>query len=210
LTLEAAGAKFVDVSLPHTEHTIATYYLIGSAEASSNLARFDGVRYGRRADKVQDLQDLYRRSRSEGFGAEVKRRILLGTYVLSAGYYDAYYGKAQRVRTLIRQDFENAFLQCDLILTPTMPETAFGLGEKSDDPLSMYLSDIYTVSANLAGLPGLSMPCGFSGGMPVGLQLIGKPLDEAMILRVGDAFERLTDFHLARPQAHEAKLKELS
>ena len=199
--LESAGARFIPISLPHTEHTIATYYLIATAEASSNLARFDGVRYGRRAENVKDLQDLYQRSRSEGFGAEVKRRILLGTYVLSAGYYDAYYGKAQRVRTLIRRDFEAAFGQCDLILTPTTPETAFALGAKSGDPLSMYLSDVYTVSANLAGLPALSMPCGLSEGMPVGLQLIGRPLDEATILRVGDALERRTEHHLARPTA---------
>jgi len=196
---ESAGAKTVPVSLPHTQHTIATYYLIATAEASSNLARFDGVRYGRRAEKVEDLEDLYLRSRSEGFGAEVKRRIILGTFVLSAGYYDAYYGKAQRVRTLIRRDFERAFETCDLILTPTTPETAFGLGAKSGDPLSMYLSDVYTVSANLAGLPGLSLPCGLSDGMPVGLQLIGKPLDEATILRVGDAFERRTAHHESRP-----------
>ncbi len=199
--LEAAGARFVPISLPHTEHTIATYYLIATAEASSNLARFDGVRYGRRAENVKDLLDLYQRSRSEGFGAEVKRRILLGTYVLSAGYYDAYYGKAQRVRTLIRRDFEAAFGECDLILTPTTPETAFALGAKSGDPLSMYLSDVYTVSANLAGVPALSMPCGLSEGMPVGLQLIGRPLDEATILRVGDALERRTEHHLARPTA---------
>jgi len=197
--LESAGAKTVPVSLPHTEHAIATYYLIATAEASSNLARFDGVRYGHRADRPDGLQDLYTRSRSEGFGAEVKRRILLGTYVLSAGYYDAYYGKAQRVRTLIRSDFERAFASCDLIVTPTAPETAFARGAKSDDPLSMYLSDIYTTSVNLAGLPGLSMPCGLSDGMPVGLQLIGKPLDEATILRVGDAFERRTDHHSLRP-----------
>jgi aspartyl-tRNA(Asn)/glutamyl-tRNA(Gln) amidotransferase subunit A len=197
--LEEAGARFVEVSLPHTEYTIATYYLVATAEASSNLARFDGVRYGRRADNAEDLADLYERSRSEGFGAEVKRRILLGTYVLSAGYYDAYYGKAQRVRTLIRRDFEQAFESCDVILTPTTPETAFRLGAKSGDPLSMYLSDVYTVSANLAGLPGLSMPCGFSEGMPVGLQLLGKPLDEATILRVGDAFERRTEHSSARP-----------
>jgi len=198
-TLESAGARVVDVSLPHTEYTIATYYLIATAEASSNLARFDGVRYGRRADKVEDLADLYLRSRSEGFGAEVQRRIMLGTFVLSAGYYDAYYGKAQRVRTLIRRDFEAAFETCDLIVTPTTPETAFALGAKAGDPLSMYLSDVYTVSANLAGLPGLSMPCGMSEGMPVGLQLIGKPLDEATILRVGHAFEERTPHHLARP-----------
>ena len=197
--LEKAGAEFVPVSLPHTEYTIGTYYLIATAEASSNLARFDGVRYGRRAEGVQDLGDLYQRSRSEGFGLEVKRRILLGTYVLSAGYYDAYYGKAQRVRTLIRRDFERAFEQCDLILTPTSPETAFSLGAKSEDPLSMYLSDVYTVSANLAGIPGLSMPCGLSGGMPVGLQLLGKPFDEATLLRVAEAFERRTEHHLLRP-----------
>lgn len=197
--LEGAGARFVEISLPHTAYTIATYYLVATAEASSNLARFDGVRYGRRAERPADLEDLYRRSRSEGFGDEVKRRILLGTYVLSAGYYDAYYGKAQRVRTLIRRDFEAAFEQCDAILTPTTPETAFRLGAKSGDPLSMYLSDVYTVSANLAGLPGISLPCGTSEGMPVGLQLIGKPLDEATILRIGDAYQRLTDHHLARP-----------
>mgnify|MGYP005840003807 CR=1 FL=1 len=197
--LEEAGARFVEVGLPHTAHTIATYYLIATAEASSNLARFDGVRYGRRAEKVEDLADLYERSRSEGFGAEVKRRILLGTYVLSAGYYEAYYGKAQRVRTLIRRDFDQAFEGCDLLLTPTSPETPFRLGAKSDDPLAMYLSDVFTVSANLAGLPALSLPCGQSEGLPVGLQLIGRPLDEATILRVGDAFERRTEHHLAAP-----------
>ena len=196
---ESAGAKTNPISLPHTEHAIATYYLVATAEASSNLARFDGVRYGRRAERPADLQDLYTRSRSEGFGAEVKRRILLGTYVLSAGYYDAYYGKAQRVRTLIRQDFERAFERCDLIVTPTAPETAFARGAKSDDPVSMYLSDIYTISVNLAGLPALSMPCGLSDGMPVGLQLIGKPLDETTILRAGDAFERRTRHHELRP-----------
>jgi len=197
--LEKAGARFVPVTLPHTAHTIATYYLIATAEASSNLARFDGVRYGRRAKDAADLQDLYRRSRSEGFGAEVKRRILLGTYVLSAGYYDAYYGKAQRVRTLIRRDFDAAFERCDVILTPTAPETAFRLGEKSGDPLAMYLSDVYTVSANLAGLPALSLPCGLSEGLPVGLQLLGKPMDELGVLRVGDAFERLTPHHRLTP-----------
>ncbi|MFK7896973.1 MAG: Asp-tRNA(Asn)/Glu-tRNA(Gln) amidotransferase subunit GatA [Myxococcota bacterium] len=197
--LEEAGAKVVPVSLPHTQYTIAAYYLIATAEASSNLARFDGVRYGHRADQPKDLADLYHRSRSEGFGSEVQRRIILGTYVLSAGYYDAYYGKAQQVRTLIRRDFEQAFGQCDVILTPTCPETAFTLGAKSSDPLSMYLSDVYTVSANLAGLPGLSMPCGLSDGMPVGLQLLGKPLDEVTLLRVAEAFERRTEHHQARP-----------
>jgi len=198
---ERAGASFEEVSLPHTAHTIATYYLIATAEASSNLARYDGVRYGRRAEKIDDLTDLYEHSRSEGFGPEVKRRILLGTYVLSAGYYDAYYGKAQKVRTLIRRDFESAFERCDLLLTPTSPETAFRLGAKSGDPLAMYLSDVYTVSANLAGLPALSMPCGAAGGLPVGLQLIGRPLGEAAILGAGDAFEHLTEHHLATPVA---------
>jgi len=197
--LEGAGAKCIEVSLPHTAHTIATYYLIATAEASSNLARFDGIRYGHRAKDAVDLHDLYRRSRSEGFGAEVKRRILLGTYVLSAGYYDAYYGKAQRVRTLIRRDFEQAFGRCDVILTPTAPETAFRLGEKSGDPMAMYLSDVYTVSANLAGLPALSLPCGLSNGLPVGLQLLGRPLDEVSLLRVGDAFERRTRHHRLTP-----------
>ena len=197
--LEGEGVRFVEISLPHTAYTIATYYIIATAEASSNLARFDGVRYGRRAEHPKDLLDLYERSRSEGFGAEVKRRILLGTYVLSAGYYDAYYVKAQKVRTLIRRDFEAAFGECDAILTPTTPETAFALGAKAGGPLSMYLSDVYTVSANLAGLPALSVPCGFVDGMPVGLQLLGKPLDEATILRIGDAFERRTDHHRQSP-----------
>ncbi len=198
--LEDAGVQFKEISLPHTAYTIATYYVIATAEASSNLARFDGVRYGRRADHPANLLDLYERSRSEGFSTEVKRRILLGTHVLSAGYYDAYYVKAQRVRTLIRRDFEEAFETCDAILTPTTPEKAFRLGAKSDDPLSMYLSDVYTVSANLAGIPGLSMPCGLCDGMPVGLQLLGKPLDEVTILRVGEAFERRTEHHLQRPE----------
>jgi aspartyl-tRNA(Asn)/glutamyl-tRNA(Gln) amidotransferase subunit A len=197
--LERAGAKLREVSLPHTEHAVATYYLICTAEASSNLARYDGVRYGHRAQGARDLSDMYRRTRSEGFGAEVKRRILLGTYVLSAGYYDAYYRKAQQVRTLIRRDFEQAFRGCDLIATPTMPETAFRLGERSEDPLRMYLSDIYTVSANLAGLPGVSLPCGFSAGLPVGLQLLAPPLEEPRLLRAADAYQRLTAHHRARP-----------
>jgi aspartyl-tRNA(Asn)/glutamyl-tRNA(Gln) amidotransferase subunit A len=197
--LEEAGASFREISLPHSAYTIATYYLIATAEASSNLARFDGVRYGRRAEQVKDLNDLYERSRSEGFSAEVKRRILLGTYVLSAGYYDAYYVKAQRVRTLIRRDFESAFESCDAILTPTTPEVAFPLGSKSDDPLSMYLSDVYTVSANLAGLPALSMPCGMSEGMPVGMQLLGPPLGESAILRIGDAYERRRESSFGSP-----------
>jgi aspartyl-tRNA(Asn)/glutamyl-tRNA(Gln) amidotransferase subunit A len=197
--LERAGARTVPVSLPHTSHGIATYYLIAPAEASSNLARFDGVRYGHRSRDAKDLATMYRESRSEGFGAEVKRRILLGTYVLSAGYYDAYYRKAQQVRTLVRRDFEQAFATCDLIVTPTAPEVAFRLGERSSDPLRMYLSDVYTVSANLAGIPGVSIPCGFAHGLPVGLQLLGRALDEATLLRVADAYERRTDWHARRP-----------
>jgi aspartyl-tRNA(Asn)/glutamyl-tRNA(Gln) amidotransferase subunit A len=197
--LEQAGAKVREVSLPHTKYGIAVYYLIAPAEASSNLARYDGVRYGHRAAHPRDLADLYHRTRSEGFGPEVKRRILLGTYVLSAGYYDAYYRKAQQVRTLLRRDFEQAFRGCDVIVTPTAPEVAFRIGEKSADPLSMYLSDIYTVTANLAGVPGMSVPCGFVHGMPVGLQILGPPLQEATVLRVADAWQGLSDFHLRLP-----------
>jgi aspartyl-tRNA(Asn)/glutamyl-tRNA(Gln) amidotransferase subunit A len=197
--LERAGAKVREVSLPHTRFAIATYYLIATAEASSNLARFDGVRYGRRADGGGGIDEMYRTTRSEGFGAEVKRRILLGTYVLSAGYYDAYYRKAMQVRTLLRRDFEEAFRGCDVIATPTTPEVAFRLGEKTGDPLKMYLSDIYTVSCNLAGVPGISLPGGFAHDMPVGLQLLGPPLEEARLLRVADAYQRRTDFHTRRP-----------
>ncbi|MDP6977461.1 MAG: Asp-tRNA(Asn)/Glu-tRNA(Gln) amidotransferase subunit GatA [Myxococcota bacterium] len=197
--LEAAGAKVVEVSLPRTRYGVPAYYLIANAEASSNLARFDGARYGRRAEGVADYQQMYERSRSEGFGDEVKRRIMLGTYVLSAGYFDAYYKKAQQVRTLLRDDFDAAFSQCDVIATPTSPETAFALGEKIDDPVSMYLSDIYTVSANLAGIPGISVPCGLTGGLPVGLQLLGRVLDEGRLLRVADAYQRRTDHHLVHP-----------
>ena len=197
--LEAAGAKLREVSLPHTRYAVAAYYLIANAEASSNLARYDGVRYGHRAANVSNLTEMYLRSRSEGFGAEVKRRIVLGTYVLSAGYYDAYYRKAQQVRTLLRRDFEEAFRGCDLIATPTCPEVAFAIGSKSDDPLRMYLSDVYTVSANLAGLPGVSLPCGALRGLPIGLQLLAPALDEATLLRVADAYQRRTAHHLARP-----------
>jgi aspartyl-tRNA(Asn)/glutamyl-tRNA(Gln) amidotransferase subunit A len=197
--LERAGATLREVTLPHSRHAIATYYLIATAEASSNLARYDGVRYGRRAQGVHDLTEMYQRTRSEGFGAEVKRRILLGTYVLSAGYYDAYYRKAQQVRTLLRQDFENALGECDVIVTPTSPEVAFSIGAKTDDPLRMYLSDVYTVLANLAGVPGLSIPCGFARGLPVGLQLLGGVLEESTLLRVADAYQRRTDFHAQRP-----------
>jgi aspartyl-tRNA(Asn)/glutamyl-tRNA(Gln) amidotransferase subunit A len=197
--LEAAGAKVREVALPHTPHAVAAYYLIATAEASSNLARYDGVRYGHRASGARSLTEMYLRTRSEGFGAEVKRRIILGTYVLSAGYYDAYYRKAQQVRTLLRRDFEAAFRGCDVIATPTCPEVAFEIGAKSGDPVRMYLSDVYTVSANLAGLPGVSLPCGSEGGLPIGLQLLAPPLDEATLLRAADAYQRRTRHHLARP-----------
>jgi len=188
--LRSGGASIGEVSLPHTEYTIATYYILATAEASSNLARYDGARYGYRADKVRDLTDMYVKSRSGGFGSEVKRRIMLGTYVLSAGYYDAYYRKGQKVRRLIQQDFFNAFKEFDCLVTPTSPTTAFRAGEKVDDPLKMYLSDIYTTSANLAGIPGISIPCGTdSQGLPVGLQLLGGQFDESTILKVADFLE---------------------
>ncbi|HLL54411.1 MAG TPA: Asp-tRNA(Asn)/Glu-tRNA(Gln) amidotransferase subunit GatA [Myxococcaceae bacterium] len=193
--LEAQGAKIVDVSLPHTKYALATYYILAPAEASSNLARYDGVRFGYRAQGAKGLRDMYARSRAEGFGPEVKRRIMLGTYALSAGYYDAYYLKAQKVRTLIRQDFLQAFEQVDAIITPSSPTPAFKLGEKVDDPLAMYLMDVFTLTCNLAGLPGLSVPCGFTqAGLPIGLQLLGKHFDEATLLRIGRAFEREHDF----------------
>jgi aspartyl-tRNA(Asn)/glutamyl-tRNA(Gln) amidotransferase subunit A len=196
--LEQAGAKRVDVALPHSAYGIAAYYLVCTAEASSNLSRYDGVKYGFRAP-ADSLDEMYRQTRSLGFGPEVKRRILLGSYVLSAGYYEAYYRKAQQVRTLIRRDFETAFGQCDLIATPTSPGPAWRLGERMQDPLQMYLSDVFTVTVNLAGLPGISVPCGLSGGLPVGLQLIGRGLDEETLLRVGDAYQRETDWHERRP-----------
>jgi len=187
--MEGLGAEIVEVSLPHTEYAVATYYLIATAEASSNLARYDGIKYGLRAE-AGNLLDLYNRSRATGFGAEVKRRIMLGTFALSSGYYDAYYLKAQRVRTLIRQDYERAFERCDLLATPTAPTTAFRLGEKLSDPLQMYLSDICTISVNLAGLPGLVLPCGYDRQrLPIGLQLIGPPFGEAVLFRAGDAYE---------------------
>jgi aspartyl-tRNA(Asn)/glutamyl-tRNA(Gln) amidotransferase subunit A len=193
--LEKSGALIEEISLPHTEYAVAVYYIVATAEASSNLARFDGMRFGHRA-RGNDLTETYMASRNEGFGSEVKRRIMLGTYVLSAGYYDAYYLKAQRVRALIRKDFDDAFKRCDAIVTPTAPTTAFKLGEKTQDPLQMYLSDIYTISINLAGLPALSLPCGFDGeGMPIGLQIIGKHFDEATILRLAHAYEQATEWH---------------
>ena len=199
-TLESLGAERVEISLPHTCYAVAVYYVIAPCEASSNLARYDGVKYGFRADGADDLMQMYRRTRSQGFGAEVRRRIIIGTYCLSAGYYDAYYGKASQVRTLIVADFKKAFEACDVIACPTAPTPAFKIGEKVDDPLTMYLSDIFTISANLAGIPALSVPCGFSAsGLPIGLQLMGKHFDEEMILRVGHHFEQATEFHKKRP-----------
>ncbi|MGZ7053503.1 MAG: Asp-tRNA(Asn)/Glu-tRNA(Gln) amidotransferase subunit GatA [Candidatus Angelobacter sp.] len=186
--LRSAGCEIVPISLPHTPYAVPTYYLIATAEASANLARFDGVRYGFRAKNTRTLSQMYRKSRDEGFGTEVKRRIMLGTYALSSGYYDAYYLKAQRVRTLLTRDFEEAFQKVDAIVTPTAPTPAFKLGEKADDPLSMYLADIYTVTADLAGVPGISLPCGQTqSGLPIGLQVLGKHFDEGTILRVGNA-----------------------
>ncbi|WP_375771451.1 Asp-tRNA(Asn)/Glu-tRNA(Gln) amidotransferase subunit GatA [Archangium gephyra] len=192
---ERLGATLVDVSLPHTKYALATYYLLAPAEASSNLARYDGVRYGLRARDAKGLKDMYGLTRDQGFGPEVKRRIMLGTYALSAGYYDAYYLKAQKVRTLIRDDFAKAFTQVDALVTPTSPVPAFKLGEKVNDPLSMYLMDVCTLPCNLAGLPGLSLPCGFTkAGLPIGLQLMGRPFDEAKLLRIARAFEREHDY----------------
>lgn len=193
------GAELVDIELPHTEQGIATYYIIAPAEASTNLSRYDGVRFGHRCDNPLDLTDLYERSRSEGFGEEVQRRILVGTYALSAGFYDAYFKKAQQVRRLISEDFQKAFERCDVIAGPAAPGTAFALGAKSDDPLAMYLEDIYTLSVNLAGLPGLSIPAGLIDGMPVGLQLIGRSFDETTLLRTGHRFQLCTDHHRAKP-----------
>ena len=197
---EAWGARVEEISLPHTEYAIACYYIIATAEASSNLARYDGAKYGYRAANPADLMDMYCRTRAEGFGEEVKRRIMLGTYVLSAGYYEAYYRKAQQARTLIRADFDKAFETVDLITAPVAPTAAFGLGEKFGDPLQMYLSDIFTISVNLAGVPGISLPCGFtSSGLPIGLQLIGRPFDEATLLRGAYTFERRTEHHAKKP-----------
>jgi aspartyl-tRNA(Asn)/glutamyl-tRNA(Gln) amidotransferase subunit A len=199
--LEGLGATVREVSLPHSRYAVGAYYLIATAEASSNLARYDGVKYGTRVEDADSLLDMYRRTRDRGFGAEVKRRIMLGTYALSAGYYDAYYLKAQRVRTLIRRDFMNVFADCDAIVTPTAPTTAFKLGEKTADPLQMYLSDIFTISVNLAGLPGLVLPCGFDqSSLPIGLQIIARPFEEETALRLGRAYEQATDWHSARPK----------
>jgi aspartyl-tRNA(Asn)/glutamyl-tRNA(Gln) amidotransferase subunit A len=197
--LASAGATVSDVPLPHLPHAIATYYLVATAEASSNLARYDGVRYGLRAPGEHDLKGLYGRTRDLGFGAEVKRRIILGTFALSSGYYEAYYLRAQKVRTLIRRDFDAAFRDCDVIATPTTPTPAFRLGEKTADPLQMYLADIFTVPANLAGLPGLSLPCGLAHGLPVGLQLLARAFDEATLLRAGAAYQQVTRHHRLAP-----------
>jgi aspartyl-tRNA(Asn)/glutamyl-tRNA(Gln) amidotransferase subunit A len=199
--LEKLGATVVPVSLPHTEHSLNVYYVLAPAEASSNLARFDGIRYGYRVPDPKDLKDLYYRSRSEGFGKEVKRRIMVGAFVLSTGYYDAYYLRAQKVRTLVARDFTDAFTQCDVIASPVAPTTAFKIGEKTDDPIAMYLSDVFTIPVNLAGLPGMSVPCGMdSKGLPIGLQLIGKPWDEETLFRVAGAYEATTDWHTKRPR----------
>ncbi|MGN6649225.1 Asp-tRNA(Asn)/Glu-tRNA(Gln) amidotransferase subunit GatA [Trinickia sp.] len=202
---EALGATLVPVSLPKTELSIPVYYVIAPAEASSNLSRFDGVRFGHRASEYRDLLDMYKKSRAEGFGPEVKRRILVGTYVLSHGYYDAYYLQAQKIRRIIAQDFQEAFKSCDVIMGPVAPSVAWDIGAKGDDPVQMYLADIYTLSVSLAGLPGMSVPCGFgtgaNAGRPVGLQIIGNYFDEARMLQIADAFQRVTDWHTQTPQA---------
>ncbi|WP_425803441.1 Asp-tRNA(Asn)/Glu-tRNA(Gln) amidotransferase subunit GatA [Desulfitobacterium sp. Sab5] len=198
-TFKGLGAIVEECSLPYTEYAMPAYYLLATAEASSNLARYDGVRYGYRAENVEDVISLFKKTRSEGFGPEVKRRIMLGTYALSAGYYDAYYLKAQKVRTLIQTDFNQAFEKFDVLLSPTAPTTAFKIGEKSGDPLTMYLSDVCTVPINLAGIPALSLPAGFVEGMPVGMQLMGRPFSEGMLYRAAHAFEQNTDFHTRKP-----------
>lgn len=197
------GAEMVDISLPNSQLSIPVYYVLAPAEASSNLSRYDGVRYGYRTAQYDDLMDMYMKSRAEGFGAEVKRRILIGTYVLSAGYYDAYYLKAQQIRRLIAQDFTEAFKHCDVIMGPTAPSTAFKAGEKADDPVAMYLQDVYTIATNLAGLPGMSIPAGLSNGLPVGLQIIGNYFDEARMLDVAHAYQQVTDWHQAMPKGIE-------
>ncbi len=206
-TLESLGATTVEISLPHTEYAVATYYLIATAEASANLERYDAVKYGYRTGEFDDLLDMYMKSRAEGFGREVKRRIMLGTHVLSAGYYEAYYLKAQKVRTLIKQDFDNAFEKCDVLLTPTAPTAAFKIGEKMGDPLQMYLSDIFTISVNLGGIPAMSLPCGFSKDkLPIGMQIMGRHFNEEMIFRVAYTFEQNTDYHTKKsPIAELAK-----
>jgi len=199
-TLESMGMQTVEVSLPHTEYAVATYYILTCAEASANLSRYDGVKYGYRSEHADNLMDMYTNTREEGFGEEVKRRILLGTFVLSSGYYDAYYLKGQKARTLIKQDFDEAYKKCDLMVSPIAPVPAFKLGEKLDDPLQMYLSDIFTLSANLAGIPAMSIPCGQSkDNLPIGLQLMGKHFDEATLLNVAHQYQQTTDHHLKHP-----------
>ncbi|WP_173917415.1 Asp-tRNA(Asn)/Glu-tRNA(Gln) amidotransferase subunit GatA [Halobacillus sp. Marseille-Q1614] len=203
---EELGAAWEEVSLPHSKYAVATYYLLSSSEASANLARFDGVRYGKRTDDAETMLDMFKNSRAEGFGDEVKRRIMLGTFALSSGYYDAYYKKAQQVRTLIKQDFEKVFEDYDVIIGPTTPTPAFKVGEKIDDPLTMYANDILTIPVNLAGVPGISVPCGFSSdGLPIGLQIIGRHFDEKSVYRTAHAFEQATDFHKQRPSLGGAR-----
>jgi aspartyl-tRNA(Asn)/glutamyl-tRNA(Gln) amidotransferase subunit A len=197
--LEKLGATWEEVSLPHSKYALATYYLLSSSEASANLARFDGVRYGYRSENADSLIDLYKNSRAEGFGDEVKRRIMLGTFALSSGYYDAYYKKAQKVRTLIKKDFEDVFANYDVIIGPTTPTPSFKIGENIADPLTMYANDILTIPVNLAGVPGISVPCGFANGLPLGLQIIGKHFDESTVYRVAHAFEQATDYHKQKP-----------
>lgn len=198
--LEGLGATWEEVSLPHSKYALATYYLLSSSEASANLARFDGIRYGYRTDNADNLIDLYKQTRAEGFGNEVKRRIMLGTFALSSGYYDAYYKKAQKVRTLIKKDFEDVFEKYDVIVGPTTPTPAFKIGENTKDPLTMYANDILTIPVNLAGVPGISVPCGLADGLPLGLQIIGKHFDESTVYRVAHAFEQATDHHKAKPE----------
>lgn len=198
--IEDLGGSVEEISLPHTKHAVSAYYLLAPAEASSNLARYDGVKYGLRVSDTESLMDMYLKTRAEGFGREVKRRIMIGTYALSSGYYDAYYLKAQRVRTLIKKDFDDAFKKVDVIITPTSPEAAFKIGEKTDDPLKMYLSDIFTIPCNLAGLPGISIPCGFtSSGLPIGLQILGKPFDEETLLRAAHNYETHANWREKNP-----------
>ncbi|NCU16624.1 Asp-tRNA(Asn)/Glu-tRNA(Gln) amidotransferase subunit GatA [Pallidibacillus pasinlerensis] len=198
--LEGLGATWEEVSLPNSKYGVSAYYILSSSEASANLARFDGIRYGYRAKDAKNLMELYKKSRSEGFGDEVKRRIMIGTFALSSGYYDAYYKKAQQIRTLIKQDFEKVFENYDVVIGPTNPTTAFKIGEKIDDPVTMYVNDLLTIPVNLAGLPGISVPCGFNNGLPIGLQIIGKHFDEGTVYRVAHAFEQATDFHKQKPQ----------
>lgn len=198
--LESMGAEWQEISMPHTEYAVATYYLLASSEASSNLARYDGIRYGVRSSEAGNLAEVFYKSRSEGFGPEVKRRIMLGTYALSSGYYDAYYLKAQKVRTLIKRDFDQAFEKVDVLISPTAPTPAFKIGSQVNDPLTMYLNDVYSIPVNLAGIPAISIPCGMADGLPVGLQIMGKAFDESTVLRVAHAFEQQTDYHKQRPQ----------